>query len=202
MMRRIVIPVLALSLMLGACKKAPPPAAPAPTGPSAEELERTRQDSIARERARQEQLRAGEEARRRAEEERRRAIERTREKLLEMVFFDFDKYDIRADAERVLREKVEILRANSQVRLRLEGHADERGSNEYNLALGQRRADSVRQFLLSYGVGAERFATISYGEERPLVQESNEDAWARNRRVEFIITAGGEELVPVATSSP
>lgn len=200
MQRWIVISVLVAGVLLGACKKeAPPP--PAPTGPTAEELERMRQDSIAEERARQDSIRAAEEAKRRAEEERRRAIERTREMLLEMVFFDFDKYDIRPDAERVLLEKVEILRQNSQVHVRLEGHADERGSNEYNLALGQRRAASVQQFLESYGLDAGRFTTISYGEERPLVAESNEEAWARNRRVEFIVTAGGDELVPVATPS-
>lgn len=198
MQRRVVIPVIALSLVLAACKKEPPPP-PAPTGPSAEELERMRQDSIARERARQDSIRAAEEARLRAEEERRRAVERTRERLLEMVYFDFDKYDIRPDQEPVLRAKVDILRANPQLHMRLEGHADERGSNEYNLALGNRRAESVRQFLASYGLAAERFTTISYGEERPVCTESEEACWSRNRRVEFIITAGGEDLVPVTS---
>lgn len=197
--RWIAIPVLALGLVMAECgRRPPPPPPPAPSGPTAEELERMRQDSIARARARQDSIRAAEDARRRAEEARRMDIQRTRDRLLEMVFFDYDRFDIRPDQERGMQAKIAILRANPQLRLRFEGHADERGSTEYNLALGDRRANSVRQFLATYGIDAERFTTISYGEERPLVNASNEDAWARNRRVEVVITAGGDQLVPVA----
>ncbi|MBI4520418.1 MAG: peptidoglycan-associated lipoprotein Pal [Gemmatimonadetes bacterium] len=197
--RWIAIPVLALGLVMAECgRRPPPPPPPAPSGPTAEELERMRQDSIARARARQDSIRAAEDARRSAEEARRMDIQRTRDRLLEMVFFDYDRFDIRPDQERGMQAKIAILRANPQLRLRFEGHADERGSTEYNLALGDRRANSVRQFLATYGIDAERFTTISYGEERPLVNASNEDAWARNRRVEVVITAGGDQLVPVA----
>ena len=111
--------------------------------------------------------------------------------LAERVHFDFDRSDIRPDAEEVLQRKVTVLREYPGVTLRVEGHCDERGSNEYNLALGQRRAEAVRRYLLSYGVEAGRFATISYGEERPMVDASNEEAWAQNRRAEFVVTDDG-----------
>lgn len=133
-------------------------------------------------------------ARREAEERRRREAERNRVMgiIAERVHFDFDKSDIRPDAETVLQRKVSVLREYPGIRLRIEGHADERGSNEYNLALGQRRAESVRRYLVSYGVDASRFAIISYGEERPAVNASNESAWAENRRGEFVVTDPGQ----------
>ena len=76
----------------------------------------------------------------------------------------------------------------------MEGHADERGTSEYNIALGDERAESVIQFLTNFGLDDGRFSSVSYGEERPMAQGSNEGAWARNRRVEFVITAGGESI--------
>lgn len=138
-------------------------------------------DAEARERARRE-----EEARRRAAE-RERALAVIRER----VHFDFDKADIRSDAEQVLQRKVAVLREYPGVQLRIEGHCDERGSNEYNLALGQRRAEAVKHYLTSYGLSPDRFTTISYGEERPLVDGHDEDAWAQNRRAEFVVVAEG-----------
>ena len=160
--RRLVVSALALVLVLGACKKDPPPP-PEPTGPTQEELERMRADSI---RAAQEEARIQEEMRRQreAEEARRMAIAAARAVLTEMVFFDFDESALTPAAEAVLREKVDILRASPMVQLRLEGHADERGSTEYNLALGNRRAEAVRQFFVSFGLDESRFTTISYGE--------------------------------------
>ena len=113
-----------------------------------------------------------------------------------MVFFDFDMSEIRDDAAAVLRQKVAILRASPQVRLRIEGHADERGSTEYNLALGNRRAEAVRQFLTGFGLAQNRFEIVSFGEGRPLQQGSNEAAWARNRRGQFVITAGATAINP------
>ncbi|HSR41229.1 MAG TPA: OmpA family protein, partial [Longimicrobiales bacterium] len=163
---------------------------------SQEELERMRQDSIRRAREAEEARRRAEEARRREEEMRRRAIAEARETLQRRVHFDFDRSNIRPDAEAILRQKVEILRASPQVRLRLAGHADERGSNEYNLALGSRRAESVKQFFVNFGLAANRFETVSFGEERPVVDESNEEAWAMNRRVETEITAGSNMINP------
>lgn len=193
-LRRFVAPVMAATLLVAACKKeAPPP--PAPTGPSEEELARRRADSIAAARAA-----ADAAARERAEAEaraaRERAIVAARATLEEMVFFDYDKSDIREDAAAVLRRKADVLRASPQVQLRIEGHADERGSTEYNLALGNRRAESVRQFLAGFGLPGDRFAIISYGEERPLENRSDESAWSRNRRAQFDITAGANAINP------
>ena len=111
-----------------------------------------------------------------------------------MVFFDFDMAEIRSDAEGVLQRKVRVLRASPAVQLRIEGHADERGSSEYNLALGSRRAEAVRQFLVNAGLGESRFEVRSYGEERPREQGSSEQSWAQNRRDEFVITAGGNQI--------
>lgn len=126
----------------------------------------------------------GEAARRAAEEA------RIRNALAEMVFFDYDRSEIRADARPVLEEKARILREQPSIRLRIEGHADERGSVEYNLALGLRRANAVREYLAGFGVDAGRLDVISYGEERPLAVGSTEAEYARNRRAAFEITGG------------
>jgi peptidoglycan-associated lipoprotein len=88
-----------------------------------------------------------------------------------------------------------VLRANPDVTLRITGHADERGSIEYNLALGLRRANAVKDYLTGFGLSGARFTTETMGEDRPLDPGSGESAWARNRRAEFTVTAGGEQLV-------
>jgi peptidoglycan-associated lipoprotein len=111
-----------------------------------------------------------------------------------MVNFDYDESVLRADAQQVLQRKIPILRANAGVALRIVGHADERGSVEYNLALGLRRANSVREYLAGFGIDASRIETDTMGEDRPLDAGANESAWARNRRAEFAITRGGENL--------
>jgi peptidoglycan-associated lipoprotein len=139
---------------------------------------------------------AAEAAARAAAAQRERAVASAREALEAMVFFDYDMSEIRDDAAAVLRRKVDVLRSSPQVRLRVEGHADERGSTEYNLALGNRRAESVRQFLTGFGLSENRFEIISFGEGRPLQTASNEAAWARNRRGQFVITAGANAINP------
>lgn len=98
------------------------------------------------------------------------------------VFFDFDKSDLSADARATLDRQAKWLSTYSNVTLSVEGHADERGTREYNLALGERRANAVKNYLVSSGVAAGRLSTISYGKERPAVVGSNEAAWAQNRR--------------------
>ena len=108
--------------------------------------------------------------------------------LEEVVRFDFDEATITAEADQLLRAKLPILRNSPTFTLRLEGHADERGSIEYNLALGSRRAESVRVFLTGLGISEDRLTTTSFGKERPLVNRSDQAAWAQNRRVEFVIT--------------
>ncbi|MDD5557732.1 MAG: peptidoglycan-associated lipoprotein Pal [bacterium] len=105
------------------------------------------------------------------------------------VHFDYDKYDIRASERPILEGIAVYLREHPQLIIKVEGHCDERGSNEYNLALGERRALSIRSYLSNLGVSAEKIYTISYGEERPLCTESNEGCWSRNRRGHFLLGA-------------
>ncbi len=188
--RLLVVAVLMIGVVVGACRReSPEPPAP----PPAEEEPGPDLDSL---RAIEDSIRAAQEAEERARAERERAVADARAILEERVHFDFDESAIRPDAERVLLQKVEVLRASPDVELRLEGHTDERGSAEYNQALGSRRAQSVLDFLLEHGVPEERFVTTSYGEERPLVAQSSESAWAQNRRVEFVITAGADRINP------
>jgi peptidoglycan-associated lipoprotein len=109
--------------------------------------------------------------------------------LLKDIHFDFDKYDIRPGDTAILKGNAEVLKKYHMVKIQIEGHCDERGTNEYNLALGERRANSTKKYLLSLGVSPERVSTISYGEERPLDPGHTEEAWAKNRRAHTIITA-------------
>jgi len=106
---------------------------------------------------------------------------------VEDVHFDFDRYDIRPDAARILDANVRWMKANPGSLVLIEGHADERGTNEYNLALGERRAKAAMNYLVGQGVPAGRFTVISYGEEQPVCQERTEACWARNRRTHFLV---------------
>jgi peptidoglycan-associated lipoprotein len=103
-----------------------------------------------------------------------------------IIYFDFDSAEIRADSQSIVSAHGKYLADNPQTRVRLEGHADERGSREYNIGLGERRAQSVRRALLLQGVTEGQLATVSYGEERPAAAGSDEDAYSQNRRVELI----------------
>ena len=102
------------------------------------------------------------------------------------VFFDFDRYEIKPEAARTLDANIDWLKSNASVPVLIEGHCDERGTNAYNLALGERRAKATRDYLVARGVAAGRIVTISYGEERPACRERNEACWARNRRAHFL----------------
>jgi peptidoglycan-associated lipoprotein len=108
-------------------------------------------------------------------------------KLLKDIHFDFDKYDIRPGDAEILKENVALLKKYPTVKIQIEGHCDERGTVEYNLALGERRANSTKKYLISLGISPERISTISYGKERPLDPGHNEEAWAKNRRSHTII---------------
>jgi peptidoglycan-associated lipoprotein len=107
--------------------------------------------------------------------------------VLKTVYFAFDKSDLTEETRAVLRGNAEWLKANSNRTIVVEGHCDERGTIEYNIALGQRRARSVRDYLVSLGVDASRVRIVSFGKERPADARSNEEAWAQNRRAEFVI---------------
>jgi len=187
--RSLLVFAILAGLTLAACgSEPPPPPAPEPMadpGPNLDSL-RAYEDSVRR---------AQEEAARLAAQ-REAAVANARAILEQRVHFDYDESSIRSDAEGVLRQKVAILRASPQVQLRIEGHADERGSVEYNIALGNRRAQAIVDFFAQQGLAATRFQTTSFGEERPLVNQSNESAWSQNRRGEFIIFSGGDQINP------
>ncbi len=108
-------------------------------------------------------------------------------KLLKDIHFDFDKYDISPGDVEILKENAALLKKYPKVKIQIEGHCDERGTIEYNLALGERRANSTKKYLLSLGLPGDRISTISYGKERPLDPGHNEEAWTKNRRAHFII---------------
>ncbi|MFZ7111238.1 MAG: peptidoglycan-associated lipoprotein Pal [Desulfatiglandales bacterium] len=127
-------------------------------------------------------------------EERAAALERQRQEQLRReiqafesgnIYFDFDKSELRPEARAILEKKAAWLNDNPEFSVRIEGHCDERGTNEYNLALGERRANAAMKYLNALGVAGDRMITVSYGEERPAVPGSNEAAWAKNRRDEF-----------------
>ena len=105
-----------------------------------------------------------------------------------VIYFDYDSASVRAEDQPILDAHAEYLGKNPNLSVRLEGHTDERGSREYNLALGERRALSIRQLLMLQGASADQFRVTSFGEERPAVDGSNESAWAQNRRVEIVYT--------------
>lgn len=106
----------------------------------------------------------------------------------ETVYFDFDRSDLRQDARNSLAKNAEfLLKSNKTAKVMIEGHCDERGSAEYNLALGERRAESALKYLITLGVQPDRLSIVSYGKEKPAVQGNDEEAWAKNRRAEFVI---------------
>jgi len=144
--------------------------------------EKVAEEKVAEEKAREEKV-AEEKAREEKVWEDRRGIRFE----AESVYFDFDKSFVRPEYRSVLMEKAEFLKDNPNVDIRIEGNCDERGTNEYNLALGERRAESAKKFLIPLGISPDRIETISYGEERPLAVGHNEDSWAQNRRDDFAI---------------
>jgi peptidoglycan-associated lipoprotein len=201
-MRRATPIILGIVVLViaAACGGNPPPPPPEPNADSLAALERER---LAREQAVRDSI---ERARREAEERIRRAAEdslaalrRTTEDvrgmLAAMINFDYDRSDIRPGDAQILDQKLAILNANPNLQVEIVGHCDERGSDEYNLALGNRRALAAKQYLVSRGIEAGRIATRSMGEEQPLNPASDESAWAQNRRDEFSITAGGDMLM-------
>jgi len=127
-------------------------------------------------------------------EEYRAKVAVTRARLLETIYFEYDMDELRDDARASLDAKLVVLNANPQLRLRIAGHCDERGSDEYNIALGRRRAEAAKRYLLDRGLDAARIETASFGRERPAVTGASEEAYSQNRRDEFEIIAGGDQL--------
>lgn len=190
---------LSIAAVAGACGGGNPPQNPSPAVDTAAENQRQR-DSIAAAQAEAERQAAAE--RDRLEQQRiadslaalSRSGEEVRSMLAAMIHFEYDRSNIRPDDMGVLDQKVAIMQANPDLRIRVGGHCDERGSDEYNLALGNRRAQAAKQYLVSHGVDANRIETQSWGEERPLVDGHDESAWSQNRRSEFEVIGGGENL--------
>jgi peptidoglycan-associated lipoprotein len=110
---------------------------------------------------------------------------------LKDIYFSFDRYDLEGEARETLKVNAEWLKRNSTAKVEIEGHADERGTNDYNLALGAKRAQAAKDYLVTSGVAIERLSTISYGEEIPVCREPNESCWHQNRRVRFVIIQVG-----------
>jgi len=108
---------------------------------------------------------------------------------LQTVLFPYDSFEIVGENRELLRNNIQILRSNPTVNVQLEGHCDERGGVQYNLALGEKRANAVKQQLMAGGVSGSRITTISMGKEKPIASGSGEEAWARNRRANFVITS-------------
>jgi len=163
------------------------------TGPTAEEqaaaktaeAEAARQAELAKQRKLEEERLKAEQMRK--EEDRMKAEgEKTRFEN-ENIYFDFDKSNLKLEAQEILKRKADHLKKNPNAKVVIEGHADERGTAEYNLALGDRRANSAMKFLENLGIAEARMKTISYGEERPLDPGHNEAAWAKNRRAQFVL---------------
>ena len=178
--------VLAAAGLAAACggKPAPEQPAPEPTAtpappppaPVDDSAERRRADSIAAANAAAERARA------------------VAADLAAMINFEYDQASVRSTDQATLDRKAAILGANPNVKIQISGHADERGSDEYNLALANRRAAAAKRYLENKGVDGSRLDVISYGEERPLNPGSDETAYAQNRRDEFEVTAGGDNL--------
>src|SRR5262245_16855406 len=106
---------------------------------------------------------------------------------LKDIYFSFDRYDLEGEARETLKVNADWLKKNSTARIEIEGHCDERGTNEYNLALGAKRAQAAKDYLVTLGIATERLSTISYGEEIPVCTEHNESCWSQNRRARFVV---------------
>jgi peptidoglycan-associated lipoprotein len=171
-----------------ACAKTPPAPAPAPAQAAGPAVDSSRiRDSLANAK-RMSDSAAAEHERQAA------AVAAARSALVAKIFFDYDKSDITDQGKAILDAKVPILNTNPGIRIRVEGNCDRRGSDEYNLALGQRRAAAAKRYLTDHGIDAGRIDIISYGAERPVAEGDSEDAYSQNRRDEFAIVAGGDNL--------
>jgi len=190
-------------VVAAACGGGPPPL---PPGPDPDSLAAARaEEQRVRDAAEQAVQDSIQRARERIEAEERRAREASlaavraetnnvRDLLARRVHFDFDRSSIRPDDEAILDKKLAVLQRNSNLRIQVTGHCDERGSDEYNLALGNRRAIAAKRYLTDRGIAEGRISTSSMGEERQISRGANEEAWAQNRRDEFTIISGGGTL--------
>ncbi|MDH4221030.1 MAG: peptidoglycan-associated lipoprotein Pal [Candidatus Aminicenantes bacterium] len=192
----VLILILCLGLVLAGCPKKTV-VKEEPSARKAEEQALAEREKAAKLEAEKAARIREEEAKREKEKEFEKSLVAKREpgiagevfesKMLKDIHFDFDKYDIRPEDAESLKENASLLMKYSSVKIQIEGHCDERGTNEYNLALGERRANAAKNYLISLGLSADRISSISYGEERPVDPGHDEEAWAKNRRGHFVI---------------
>lgn len=186
----VVAVVFLTPLYVSSCASKPKPQAE--NAPLSEE-EQARQEKLKEQAATEEKIKSEEMERKRALEEQKLVKEREAEAVspefiekLEMVHFDFDKSEIKPQDRAILEKNAEIIKAHPTVHVVIEGHCDERGTDEYNLALGERRANSARDFLVNLGADASQLSTVSMGLEKPIDPGHNEAAWSKNRRAQFL----------------
>lgn len=193
--------VAAATLAVVACGKKQPPPPPAPTvNQDSIDAANARRDSIAAaDKARADSIAQAQAEAARRQQELERAIAEMKSTLAEPVYFAYDSDVLSDSSQMALSRKLAIMNGNPAVQIRIAGNTDARGSDEYNLALGQRRAASAKRFLTQRGIDDGRIAIISYGEERPVAQGTDEGAYSQNRRDNFEITAGGDQLQPVSS---
>jgi len=180
---RLLVSLLVVSLMVFVvgCPKKPPPEAPQTTPPPVTEKPAPAVEVPT------EGFEETQETPTPIEDPDARLAKLNAQKVLGAIYFDFDKSDLRSEALDQLRKNAEWLKANAGLRVRIEGNCDERGTVEYNLALGDRRAVTAKNYLLKAGIEASRIETISFGEEHPVDPGHNEGAWQRNRRDDFVL---------------
>jgi len=185
--------ILALTLLVifsvSSCAKKKISSEPATTTAEEETRRRAEEEARQNELARQKALKEedlGDESRSGNLADQRTASAKTRFENQD-IYFEFDSIRLAPDAQEILTQKADWLRANPAATVTIEGHCDNRGTNEYNLALGEGRAQSAKAFLVDLGIDSSRLNTISYGEERPLDNAQTEEAWSKNRRAHFVI---------------
>ena len=182
----ILVIIICLSLIISGCPKKTA-LKEEPSVKSAEELEATEAARVREEEAKRELAKKEFERSLVAKKTPGIAGEVFETAMIKDIHFDFDKYSISPKDAEILRENSALLIKYPAMNFQIEGHCDERGTNEYNLALAERRANSTMKYLISLGIEPSRISTISYGEERPLDPEHNEEAWTKNRRAHFVI---------------
>ena len=195
MMYPALVLMIALFMLVASCQKQKVATQPATATAAEEEAQRkaeeeARQKELERQQAIEEETLEAESAKEAGlsaemEEERKMTERAVFEN--EDIQFEFDSIRLNSEAQEILRKKAQWLKANPAARVTIEGHCDNRGTNEYNLALGDRRAHSAQVFLIDLGIADTRLQTISFGEERPIDAADNEAAWAQNRRAHFVI---------------
>jgi peptidoglycan-associated lipoprotein len=194
----IIVPILCLGLLLGGCPKKTV-VKEQPSVQMSEEAGRLEADRAAKDKERELGKIKEEETKKAREGDFEKSLVAKKEPgiegevfesiLLKDIHFDFDKYDIRPEDAGILSENATLLKKNPKVKIQIEGHCDEKGTVEYNLALGERRANSTKDHLVSLGISSDRISTISYGKEKPLDPGHNEEAWAKNRRAHVIVSS-------------